>query len=1128
MKNGIYSFIEMYLSVKSNNKFCLVYVAYFLTTILYFFNPMYNTDVSVFKRVIGVGIIGNYDVSKVITHFYLMFLVALVVTCFIICAFNFSRTRYTEKIRQSIAWRVLDDIILAGVIANIFKSLSFFVNKTQDIITPAFIFIAWFAILILFYILFLYRYLSWGIFFLSVVGCFALVIPVASLLFHGCVLIKCICIHSIILIGLCFIIYKKARYLKQYINLKVLLGLLSVFPLLTSIFIETVNILASRNFIIIRPARAYIFFLFMFLIVILLLSYLFKTKNIKQQRLLGYFVFPSLLAGCSFFAKQLPLFIIPAVDLFESSNYSILISDLLNFGKLPIVEHYGGHMLRGVLEGVVYGIANHDIIGGSVVFWVLDSYTYNVLSILLLFFAIRMIAGNYLAFFSVLVVPIGWNWLYYAFSFFSYFTLLKFVKEKSVKSSILLWSVVVLSCAYRLDLGFAVLLSCIATFLYYYHVNGNYVFLKRYLFGLFTVFFFIGVLWIFVCIAKGIDIYSRLFEFISISSSNQNWSLVGLGNPSTFSFTLVYFLLPVFVLCSLVYIIVKFKKGFWPAKENSLVLLLLFLGIFYIVNFPRCVVRHTLQELFFPTLVCNSDFYLALLVVLLLKKRKLFLPFFFSAMILSGLLISASIYTEIALADKGYQEIRQIHSLWTDKSYFGKNNQKVTIWEKIVQDQEPVHRVQWEKSEILKKNVLPLQKIFSLLLNKNETFLDFINRSSAYSLLQRENPVYIVQSPAMLSGEFAQQQFVSEIQKQIDKVPIALLPAIENHLSGQLDGIRNNYRYYKVSEFIFQNYHPLCQIDEYAIWVVKDRYSEMSDKLERYFKDNGEPVKTAILPQIAAVKGHSSQLNYDNVTQTLKIYSIGQDPHVDNLQDFLLTDLFIGKDIIIKIACNSDVSGRLQLFYTTGDNEVYSEGKSLSANIEESSTVRFKLPVTKFSKLRLDIPEKSNVTIRSIEVSDAMRIQKIDYGYDGPIDVGGKVNYNDAHVYNLQDLPLLWAERDIKKAINNGVIAGLIDENGLFNIPSGANNDAKKGNYLLLHCTNINKDPIAGCLALGNHANGTFQEKCRYNYIVQPGTHSYLFRISSEYYWHIGKLNAVKIVDNANLTGISMKIVEGD
>lgn len=436
-----------------------------------------STGVSVFKRVIGAGIIGNYDVSKVIIHFYQMFLVASIVTCFVICAYNYLKTKYTENTRQNIAWRVLDDVILVGVIANIFKSLSFFVNKTQDIITPSFILILWFSLLILFYILFLYRYFNWEIFFLSVVGCFAIVVPVASLVLHGHVLIKCICIHSIILIGFCFIIYKKARYLNQYINLKVFLGLLSVFPLLTSIFIEIINILASRNYIIIRPARAYIFFSIVFLMVILLLSNLFKTKIIKWQRLLGYFVFPSLLAGFSFFAKQLPLFIVPLADIFESANYSVLISDFLNFGKLPVVEHYGGHMMVGVLEGIFYGVVNNDYVGSAFSPYFENIFhvdCYNVLSVLILFFILSQIVGIYLAFLSVLFIPIGINWSYYSFGLFSYFALLQFIDKKSIKAAVIVWTIIALCCLFKLDLGFSTLLASIIVFLYYYyHIDNN-------------------------------------------------------------------------------------------------------------------------------------------------------------------------------------------------------------------------------------------------------------------------------------------------------------------------------------------------------------------------------------------------------------------------------------------------------------------------------------------------------------------------------------------------------------------------------------------------------------------------------------------------------------------------------
>ena len=178
--------------------------------------------------------------------------------------------------------------------------------------------------------------------------------------------------------------------------------------------------------------------------------------------------------------------------------------------------------------------------------------------------------------------------------------------------------------------------------------------------------------------------------------------------------------------------------------------------------------------------------------------------------------------------------------------------------------------------------------------------------------------------------------------------------------------------------------------------------------------------------------------------------------------------------------------------------------------------------------INLNFPEKSIVTIKAIEIEDAMRIKNLDYGYDGPENGGNHIKYSYAHLHNLIELPVIWAEKDIKNAIHNKVIADLREEKGVYSIPTDANSDAAKGNYLLLTCTNTDKKIIDRYLALGNIKKGKFAEKCRFNYKLHPGKHSYLFRISTEYYWHIGQLNKAKINSYNGLRNITMKILEGD
>ena len=340
--------------------------------------------------------------------------------------------------------------------------------------------------------------------------------------------------------------------------------------------------------------------------------------------------------------------------------------------------------------------------------------------------------------------------------------------------------------------------------------------------------------------------------------------------------------------------------------------------------------------------------------------------------------------------------------------------------------------------------------------------------------------------------------------------------------------------------------------------------------MDKYFSTGQDAVKNVVLSKLSKAAVHSCQLRYDTDSHDLMIKTSGGDPFIYDIQDMLFCSEFVGKEIVVKVICNSDVSGPMQLFYTTEAKENYNAKKVVTVNVGKDTIAKFKVPVTKYTKMRLDFPEKSNVTIKAIEIEDSMRIKSLDYGYDGPENGGNHIKYSYAHLHNLIELPVIWAEKDIKKAIHNNVVADLREEKGVYSIPTNANSGAAKGtyllltctssekkivdrhlalgniekgiysipsiantcaakgNYLLLTCTNTDKKIEDRYLALGNIEKGKFAEKCRFNYKLHPGKHSYLFRISTEYYWHIGQLNKAKINSYNGLRNITMKILEGD
>ena len=117
--------------------------------------------------------------------------------------------------------------------------------------------------------------------------------------------------------------------------------------------------------------------------------------------------------------------------------------------------------------------------------------------------------------------------------------------------------------------------------------------------------------------------------------------------------------------------------------------------------------------------------------------------------------------------------------------------------------------------------------VFDMLLEDDETFLDFANITSLYTLVDRQRPFYVAQSPSLLTDEYTQEQYLEQIKEY--KIPLVIMGETESGYIAQLYGIQHSVRYYKVAEHIYQNYRPLLKFGEFSIWCMKENYDEYVD-----------------------------------------------------------------------------------------------------------------------------------------------------------------------------------------------------------------------------------------------------------------------------------------------------------
>ena len=1004
---------DFYKTSKEGKSFW--YAMYLSVTFILMYNPIEpgKMEVKDFERIIGSGLIQNIDVSRRIGNFHFWILLFAVFFCLFFLLANYITSReWSEEQRKVIVF--IEQFIVLANVNLVFTGINFFQNS--DGIFTSFSYAIYLNRVILiiaagYLFLKVDQYMTaekYAIFFIIA---FNVAYPVAIILQQEWEKGKLLLGWQLLLFMCMVIVAKKVSFLSEKRMQYAIRGggiFSAIIPFITSFYIELINVLNQYGVYVIHLRRYYAMIMFGVFLATIVFGGLAYAKEWSFSNWKSI-VFPFIILGISCLSEQVPLEGTYTAHLFERANSSILISDFLNYGSVPLVEHYGGHMMSEVWEGLIYAFINNDYKGA-----ILSPYSGYVISVyaVLFYYLIKNVWNENMALCAALLFPFNqwWEWEYYGMGMFVCLAVVAYVKKNTILRAAIVWFAVIWCIIYRLDLGVAFAFACIMTLLLYILIY------KKQSAGWQLILTLAGwglsgcLVWTTLCIIKGINPVSRLFEFILIGLSNLNWARDSIGDVSNILFSWTYLFVPFSISICLMYTVFSHQ-----IRENSGInvwVILLMLGFSYFGNFSRGLVLHSLVELPGGRYVVWSGYiFLALFISCYWNNRKMFLPIYAGGIIVFVILFWDGMNGYIAgpICDIATSKIGLFTDAWTVDRFEGENIESngrgvnvipMTYWEKIAENGQPVNRVRWDDE--LEKAIYPYQVILDTLLEEDETFVDFINKTFVYSAIGRKNPVYVSQSPLQLSGEFTQEMYI----KEIEKVPLVLMPVQDgNEYSNSLIGVPNAYRYYKIAEYIYQKYIPLCEYEgQFAVWCLAERYNEMLEKI-RCFGDG---------------------------------------------------------------------------------------------------------------------------------------IKLINYGYDRPLnDQSGNYSYIDTlHNYSIGQLPRIWAEYDKEKSIENSVVMQLTQKDNMYICDNKLFKAGADGNYLLIHAIydgqdqglyyKDNDETTDIIIKAGKYEDGIFQEKCQYHFTLSEGEHYYLIRISTDYYWYQGEINAVYFQSDTTLRDIQMSILEGD
>lgn len=1072
------------------------YALFFALNFIFLFNPISrkNVEVQKFTRTFGNGIAGNWDCSRVISNFYFWIIL------FVILLFGFWIILSTWKQRiknleEKNAIEFLDNFMILGCIHLCLKAFLFFRNSQQRLFfSYSDVVINYFAIIgILYFILHLSRLFTFD-FYLRIVNIvFALSFSIMTVFNKTEINEFCICIFGLMCIFIIFIRVFKFSEKNVYFSAIIKSSSITIcfLPFLTSLYFEFLNILNSHNILIAGINRDYVLVILLLFICTIVLSFVIYKRNLTIS-FWKRIAFPVIIIGLSALCKQPELSKIYGAHIFESANLSVPVSNFFIFGKIPVITCYPGHMMSGIWQSFIYAFLNGDSFGA-----ILSPYyewlEFPVLA-LLFFYFVKTILDENTAFLTSILFPFATMscWNYFGMGMFLVLAVIIYINKNTLSYAFLVWGAFIWCALYRLDIGFSFFCSTIISILIWCLMYKKKKSAKQLFVSFVITAFSCLLLWIFLCILQNVNPILRLMEFLKLSASNLNWAYNNIGNVRTNLFIFAYLIIPFTI--SIILILCIFREDLRKSISQSHWIVLLIFGFSYFFNFSRGLVRHSLVENNIIVVFWNAAIFLASSISVLIKKRNCFIPLLTAFVICSLQFVSGSAFSNTPIVENVMQNIKMNLS-----------DSRAIKKERVILEKD------------MKDLCNSYKFIVDILLEDKETYLDFMNRTFSYSVLKRECPVYVAQSPLMLSGEFTQNMFIKEISENIERVPIALLPTVSENGSDAIDGIMNNYRNYKVAEFIYNNYRPLLKHGDFVVWVLNNRYDDMKRKVLN--------MSQVYVPMNVFFEGKSLLANNCRVEKkyednSINIQFTGGDPHIINLSSFIDTSKYIGAVIQISFKYETDMEGVLQLYYTTEKEEGYSEKKSDSVYISGNGMATFSLPVTEYTRFRLDIPERSNVNISKI-------ILNHDFSLVNHL-------YQCGHTYNLSSIPMLWAEKDVKNAKNNKVLEMLPYDVGYSLINSYYMIDTKKieknqnGNYLLLTIDNQERDESV-TIQIGK-VKDSFEEEFTslysYTFNVLSGKHDYILRISSDFLWYFEDINAINI--DKEFKSVDAKILEGD
>ncbi len=688
---------------------------------------------------------------------------------------------------------------------------------------------------------------------------------------------------------------------------------LLTYSLLPILLLPFLSVLKDEIFLICKSNKIILssqlsIYIILFIIILIWIFLRYKRGNKKelrsQKQIVARNYFPLLIFSLTAYLSY-NYYTEYYDEIFESGNVYLPIMEHQFFGTLSPVEKLNTHLLSDYFFSYIYAFFN----GLNINEITLYDFLLAPLSYTLYYFLVKYLTRNeFIALLCVLLFPFAEAILPEGFCFavLGIFALIKLInQQQSVKNYLIFFSTLVFLLCWRIDLGYNCLLTMPVVLLYYHFFNKKNKIQWKPLFKAVAIVggFVIFLLGLF-SIIRQTNLFSKAAYLFNYCVSAQSYGYHSVGDTALTNVKIHYFIFPIVVILFLIFCGIKYKQLNSTKSQRAAQLSFLFISLFYLINFNRGLIRHSLFEGMDAFVSSFAYIILSSSVFILFRKNSHFVKclLFFSA---AFFLVNTYRVPE----PKGMKNIFERLVVKIKKS---KNVSLAAINNRVSNAPGQKSERYSQFVDFIKKNT-----------NNDETFLDFSNRPMLYFFTKKVTPSYFYQTPLCIQNDFLQERYIEDLANY--KTPYLLFQGVSDVGYDNIDGVPNSLRHYRMAEYFYNNYSPYVMVNNFCIWrnnKIKD--NNKRDTICRYIagtdSNHLDFVETAF--EIKPGKSYSVKLSYSRKIET-EVFLMTNKKMIDlKLKDLNETESYAiieAKEGKYKFAANSVANGLKSCFLIESD-----------------------------------------------------------------------------------------------------------------------------------------------------------------------------------------------------------------